>query len=43
MELKRYDYSGGNVWGGISADISRQIVYVSTGECRVLCINFLPI
>ena len=29
---KRYDYSGGNVWGGISADVSREIVYVSTGN-----------
>ena len=29
---KRYDYSGGNVWGGISADVSRQIIYVSTGN-----------
>jgi glucose dehydrogenase len=29
---KRYDYSGGNPWGGISADVDRQIVYVSTGN-----------
>ena len=29
---KRYDYSGGNPWGGISADIERGIVYVSTGN-----------
>ena len=27
---KRYDYSGGNPWGGISADLDREIVYVST-------------
>ncbi len=29
---KRYDYAGGNPWGGISADIDRKIVYVSTGN-----------
>ena len=29
---KRYDYSGGNPWGGISADLDREIVYVSTGN-----------
>ena len=29
---KRHDYSGGNVWGGISADLERQIIYVSTGN-----------
>ena len=29
---KRHDYSGGNPWGGISADIERQILYVSTGN-----------
>tara|TARA_Y100000590_G_scaffold378594_1_gene445639 strand:- start:314 stop:2323 length:2010 start_codon:yes stop_codon:yes gene_type:complete len=29
---KRYDYSGGNPWGGISADLEREIVYVSTGN-----------
>ncbi len=29
---KRYDYSGGNPWGGISADTNRKIVYVSTGN-----------
>ena len=29
---KRYDYSGGNPWGGISADIERKILYVSTGN-----------
>tara|TARA_Y100000590_G_scaffold469782_1_gene659699 strand:- start:465 stop:2435 length:1971 start_codon:yes stop_codon:yes gene_type:complete len=29
---KRYDYSGGNPWGGISADVEREIVYVSTGN-----------
>jgi quinoprotein glucose dehydrogenase len=29
---KRYDYSGGNPWGGISADLDRKIVYVSTGN-----------
>ena len=29
---KRYDYSGGNPWGGISADIDRKILYVSTGN-----------
>ena len=29
---KRHDYSGGNPWGGISADIDRKILYVSTGN-----------
>ena len=29
---KRYDYSGGNPWGGISADLQRKILYVSTGN-----------
>ena len=29
---KRYDYSGGNPWGGISADLDREIVYVTTGN-----------
>ena len=29
---KRFDYSGGNPWGGISADIDRGIVYVTTGN-----------
>jgi quinoprotein glucose dehydrogenase len=29
---KRYDYSGGNPWGGISADLEREILYVSTGN-----------
>ncbi len=29
---KRFDYSGGNPWGGISADLDREIVYVSTGN-----------
>ena len=29
---KRYDYSGGNPWGGISADIKRGIVFVTTGN-----------
>ena len=29
---KRYDYSGGNPWSGISADTERGIVYVSTGN-----------
>ncbi len=29
---KRHDYSGGNPWGGISADLEREIVYVSTGN-----------
>ena len=29
---KRYDYSGGNPWGGISADIKRKIVFVTTGN-----------
>ncbi len=29
---KRHDYSGGNPWGGISADVEREIVYVSTGN-----------
>lgn len=29
---KRHDYSGGNPWGGISADLERKILYVSTGN-----------
>lgn len=29
---KRYDYSGGNPWSGISADTKRGIVFVSTGN-----------
>ncbi len=29
---KRYDYSGGNPWGGISADIKREIVFLTTGN-----------
>ena len=29
---KRYDYSGGNPWGGISADIERKIVFLTTGN-----------
>ncbi len=29
---KRFDYSGGNPWGGISADINRGIVFVATGN-----------
>jgi len=29
---KRYDYSGGNPWGGISADIERGIVFITTGN-----------
>ena len=29
---KRYDYSGGNPWGGISADLERRILFVSTGN-----------
>ena len=29
---KRYDYSGGNPWGGISADTRRGIVFVTTGN-----------
>ncbi len=29
---KRYDYSGGNPWGGISADVDRGIVFVTTGN-----------
>ncbi len=29
---KRYDYSGGNPWGGISADLEREILYVATGN-----------
>ena len=29
---KRFDYSGGNPWGGISADINRGIVFISTGN-----------
>jgi len=29
---KRYDYSGGNPWGGISADVNRGIVFITTGN-----------
>ncbi len=29
---KRYDYSGGNPWGGISADLDREILFISTGN-----------
>ena len=29
---KRYDYSGGNPWGGISADTKRGIVFITTGN-----------
>tara|TARA_Y100001970_G_C14243025_1_gene866095 strand:- start:455 stop:2476 length:2022 start_codon:yes stop_codon:yes gene_type:complete len=29
---KRYDYSGGNPWGGISADLERKILFVTTGN-----------
>ena len=29
---KRYDYSGGNPWGGISADTERGIVFLTTGN-----------
>ena len=29
---KRYDYSGGNPWGGISADINRELVFLTTGN-----------
>jgi len=29
---KRYDYSGGNPWGGISADVERGIVFLTTGN-----------
>ena len=29
---KRYDFSGGNPWGGISADTQRGIVYITTGN-----------
>ena len=29
---KRFDYSGGNPWGGISADLERKILYVTTGN-----------
>ena len=29
---KRYDFSGGNPWGGMSADIERQIVFITTGN-----------
>ncbi len=29
---KRYDYSGGNPWGGISADLDRKILFVTTGN-----------
>ena len=29
---KRFDYSGGNPWGGMSADINRGVVFISTGN-----------
>ena len=29
---KRFDYSGGNPWGGMSADLKRGIVYLTTGN-----------
>jgi len=29
---KRFDYSGGNPWGGISADVNRGIVFIATGN-----------
>ena len=29
---KRFDFSGGNPWGGISADVKRGIIYVTTGN-----------
>jgi len=29
---KRFDYSGGNPWGGIAADYDRKIVFISTGN-----------
>ena len=29
---KRYDYSGGNPWGGFSLDKARGIAYVTTGN-----------
>jgi len=29
---KRYDFSGGNPWGGISADSKRGIIFVTTGN-----------
>ena len=29
---KRYDYSGGNPWGGISADLERELVFLTTGN-----------
>ncbi len=29
---KRFDYSGGNPWGGMSADINRGIVFLTTGN-----------
>ena len=29
---KRYDFSGGNPWGGISADLERGIVFITTGN-----------
>lgn len=29
---KRHDYSGGNPWGGISADLERKILYITTGN-----------
>jgi len=29
---KRYDFSGGNPWGGISADSKRGVIFVTTGN-----------
>jgi quinoprotein glucose dehydrogenase len=29
---KRYDYQGGNPWGGISADVERELVFITTGN-----------
>ena len=29
---KRYDYSGGNPWGGISIDKEREILFITTGN-----------
>lgn len=29
---KRFDYDGGNPWGGISADLEREILFISTGN-----------
>lgn len=29
---KRFDYDGGNPWGGISADLERKILFISTGN-----------